>query len=156
VKKKIAASLGEMLDPLFKEKFSRECETVWDLLSMRLITVPSDGGKFTKEQHAWIAGFSAAWSAKQFGLTSEKELIPKTDADLHRLEEMAERRYAAGDNDSHAILTMAIALIAKHERMIELRARRDRLAKMILRYLDTPLSVKQSIKIEQALREEAK
>ena len=96
-------------------------------------------------------GPNCAWKWVE---AEEKELIPKTDADLHRLEEMAERRYAAGDNDSHAILTMAIALIAKHERMNELRARRDRLAKMISLYLDTPVTVKQSIKLEQALRDE--
>ena len=82
------------------------------------------------------------------------EPTPRTDDDLSRLTEMAERRYAAGDNDGNAILILAITLITKHERMCELREKRNKLAKMILQYLDTPLSVKQSIKLEQALRDE--
>ena len=42
-------------------------------------------------------------------------------SDCIRLEQMAERRFREGDNDSHAILIMAISMIRKHDKISRLK-----------------------------------
>ncbi|MBA3773853.1 MAG: hypothetical protein H0X13_15585 [Ramlibacter sp.] len=46
------------LGAAFKEKFSRELETNFNIFSMTLISEPADGEPFTPEQKEWVGAYS--------------------------------------------------------------------------------------------------
>lgn len=69
LRRAIADQFAEALRAALKERFpDLKVETEWGIISMRLVTRPTNQKRFTKEQHTFIAGFSA-------GYTSAKEQI---------------------------------------------------------------------------------
>lgn len=60
--RKINDAFPETLDAAFLAKFQRECETMFSIFSMTMVSSPKDGGNFTPEQHQWIEAFSDGYA----------------------------------------------------------------------------------------------
>jgi len=61
VYRKVRERFAERLDAAFKAKFRRNLKTEFNLLAMRLISVPTNGKKLTPAQRDWIAGYSEGY-----------------------------------------------------------------------------------------------
>jgi len=63
---KIANDLNEQfsnkLDAALQNEFGRNLETFFDIISMRKVSRPEDGKKFTKIQHAFTKGYSEGYA----------------------------------------------------------------------------------------------
>jgi hypothetical protein len=64
-------SFTPMLEKAFKEKFSLEVETAFNIIGMRKITKRLDGEPFTPAQHEWIGAFEAGYLAAMKSLPAE-------------------------------------------------------------------------------------
>ncbi|AYD44787.1 hypothetical protein [Yersinia rochesterensis] len=61
--RKLNDSFSDKLNAAFLDKFSRELTTSFNILSMRLVSFPSDGMDFTPEQLNWVCAYSDGYSA---------------------------------------------------------------------------------------------
>ena len=62
---------SQTLEKAFKEKFSLEVETNFNILAMRKITVRIDKEPFTPAQHEWVGAFEAGYLAAMKSLPAE-------------------------------------------------------------------------------------
>ena len=62
VRKAVNDAFRDKLNEAFKEKFDRELTTELHFLSMRLVSHPTDGKKFTKTQKDWVQTFSEGYA----------------------------------------------------------------------------------------------
>ena len=56
-------AFADQLDTAFKEKFERELNTAYNIVAMRLVSLPADEKPLTMGQHGWISGYSEGYAA---------------------------------------------------------------------------------------------
>ena len=62
---------SQALEKAFKEKFSLEVETAFNIFDMRKITTRVDEAPFTQAQHDWIGAFESGYLAAMKSLPAE-------------------------------------------------------------------------------------